>query len=177
MADTLDAVVVDGGTDSGVMQMMRRARAEGRYRFPLIGVAVESLVTWPSRFSLRRRAPLEPHHTHFVLVPGSDWGDDSTWLSELATTLSASLPSVTVLINGGEIAWEDVSQSIKQGRSVIVVAGTGRTADRIASALRGGDSDARANGLIASGRLQAVDLADGPGTLSSALQRILSAKE
>lgn len=133
--EVLGVFVVDGGTDAGVMRLMGQTRAETGATFSLIGVPPAGLVTLPGTTPPRAEsAPLEPHHTHFVLVPGSKWGDDSPWLSRVACTLGSGKPSLTLLINGGEIAREDVSQSVKAGRPVVVVGGTGRLADEIATA-------------------------------------------
>ena len=133
--EVLGVFVVDGGTDAGVMRLMGQARAETGSTFSLIGVPAVGLVTLPGATPPRAESsPLEPHHTHFVLVPGSKWGDDSPWVSRVASTLGSGKPSLTLLINGGENAREDVSQSVKAGRPVVVVGGTGRLADEIATA-------------------------------------------
>jgi len=135
LVEDLKASVVDGGTDFGVMRLMGWARAQTRARFPLIGVSAARMISLPGTIPSRLdAAPLEPHHSHFVLVPGSNWGDDSPWLSRVATILSGTNPSVTLLVNGGEIARKDMSQSVKNGRPVVVVGGTGRLADEIAAA-------------------------------------------
>ena len=34
-------------------------------------------------------AQFEPNHTHFVIVPGSDWGDESPWITWVASELAA----------------------------------------------------------------------------------------
>jgi hypothetical protein len=47
---------------------------------------------------------LQKDHTHFILTPGSDWGDEAPWLSRLASVLAGDAPSLTLLINGGAIA-------------------------------------------------------------------------
>ena len=39
LVERLDAVVIDGGTDSGVMRLIGRARSASGGRFPLVGVA------------------------------------------------------------------------------------------------------------------------------------------
>lgn len=178
LAEAMGAFVVDGGTDSGVMRLMGQARAETDATFPLIGVAAAGLVALPDvAFSRPDTALLEPHHTHFVLVPGSRWGDDSPWLARVASVLADKAPSVTVLVNGGEIAWEDVSQSVKAGRPVVVIAGSGRTADTLAAALRGEAADERARELVASGLLQAINLTDGFDTIDQMIKAILYTKE
>ncbi len=132
-----EVAVVDGGTDSGVMKVMGGLQSG----LTLVGVAAEG--------SLGDVA-LEPNHVH-VLVPGDVWGDESTWIAEVATAIAGPQPSVTLLVNGGEIAYTDVSESIERGRVVVVLAGTGRTADAIAAS-----SGDRAAGLASSPFTQIV---------------------
>src|SRR5215208_6911025 len=103
---------------------------------------------------------LEPNHSHFVLVPGTVWGDETPWLAAVATTLAGTQESATLLLNGGEISWADVEASVAAGRPVVAVAGSGRTADALAAAVRGMPGDRRAAGLAASGLVHAADLAD-----------------
>jgi hypothetical protein len=129
--------VVDGGTDSGVMQLLGRARADLRAAFPLVGVAAEKKIVLPGDGTEQvDRAPLEPNHSHLCWCQVAR-GDESPWLARMATALAGGLPSVTVLINGGAIALQDVAHSLAAGRPVLVIAGSGRTADRIAAALKG----------------------------------------
>jgi hypothetical protein len=174
--EALGAAVVDGGTNAGVMRLIGQAHVERSATFPLIGVAAVGTVSLPSVCSPPSpdTARLEPHHTHFVLVPGSEWGDESPWLSRVASTLAREAPSVTLLVNGGEIAWEDVSHSVTADRPVIVIGGSGRTADKLAGTLRGDMVDERAKELLAFGMLSAVDLTAGFDPLASALEQSLT---
>lgn len=174
LAESLNACVVDGGTDAGVMQMMGQARYKIGATFPLIGVTSVGLATLPDREPPAEDAcPLEPHHTHFLIVPGSQWGDESPWMAKLASTLSGPAPAVTVLINGGQITWVDAARSVDAKLPVVVVAGSGRTADILAAALNGNVTDDRAEALIESGLLQAVDLEDSD-KLFRVLKQILA---
>ncbi|MCA9890570.1 MAG: hypothetical protein KC546_19455, partial [Anaerolineae bacterium] len=84
--------VVDGGTDSGVMQMLGQVRRERRYRFPLIGVAPIGRVSYPGHESPDHDAILHEGHSHFVLVEGNDWGDESQMLVDMVRKLSRSKP-------------------------------------------------------------------------------------
>lgn len=179
IAEQWHACVIDGGTDTGVMRLMGQARAAVGGTFPLIGVAPIGLITLPGDAPRSEdEAPLEPHHTHIVLVPpGSQWGDESPWLAEIASKLADNAPSVTVLINGGEVTWIDASENVQEGRSLLVIAGTGRTADLIAAGLRGEPTDARAVELIKSGHVQAIDLTAGTEVLASIIEKIFAAKE
>jgi SLOG in TRPM, prokaryote len=79
---------------------------------------------------------------------------------------------VTVLVNGGTIAWQDVAASVDAGRAVIVADGSGRTADLLAAATRDEASDARATALVQSGAVRAIDAAD-PQALASVAAELL----
>jgi hypothetical protein len=139
--EVLDAAVICGGTDIGVMSAIGRARGRSNFQFPLIGIAPEGSVTWPE--GLRggslipvtgEREQLEPHHSHFILVPGSQFGDETKWISRAASMIAgARHKSVTVLVNGGKVSQMDVDEGLAADRPLIVLSGTGRLADEIAS--------------------------------------------
>lgn len=156
LAQELNATVIDGGTDVGVMSLMGAARSEGGWDFPLLGVIVDELVN-SSSAPRAEAVDLEPHHTHFVLVPGSEWGEEAPWLARFATAAAASHGSATVLVNGGEIAVADVRHSIEAGRHVAVLDGSGRAADTLAAAVRGECTDPSMIALATSGMLHVVD--------------------
>jgi hypothetical protein len=92
----------------------------------------------------------------------------------VATVLAGEYPSVTVLINGGEITFADALNSVSAGRLVIAVAGSGRTADKLASALIGGVTDERAIKLAASGKLQTIKLDAEHEELTYTITNLLS---
>ncbi|WP_199248298.1 hypothetical protein [[Phormidium] sp. ETS-05] len=175
LAEELGALVVDGGTDAGVMQMMGQARAQTGATFSLIGVTPEGKVALPDRDPPSDFTPLEPHHTHFVLIPGSNWGDESPWLAGVATVLASGAPSVAVLVNGGEIAWKDVSENLAANRPVLAIAGSGRLADILAAALRGETAEERAKEIAASGLVQAFEMKDSFDSLTRLMKQMFSA--
>ena len=163
LADALGACVIDGGTDTGVMGLIGQARAKLGASFPLIGVSARGTVL---RLAARQPSmtPLAGASSHHaVLVPGSRWGEESPWLAAIASQLAGDAPSVTVVINGGEVTFDDAARSVEAGRPVLVVAGSGRAADAMAAALQDNSQDKRAAELAASGLLQAVDL--GPALI------------
>jgi SLOG in TRPM, prokaryote len=139
VADDLNALVICGGTDMGVMAEMGQIRWKSGCTFPLVGIAPEALVTWTdgphsTKFLWwgTRRWQLEPHYSHFILVPGSEFGDESPWIVDTANILSKDHPSVTILINGGEVSRKDIDLSLENGRPVIALSRTGRLADELA---------------------------------------------
>jgi hypothetical protein len=152
VVERVRATVVDGATRVGVMQLVGRARAELSGGFPLVGVVVAGLVA---------ETELDEHHTHFVLVPGDDWGDESELLSAFATAVAAGARGVTVLANGGDIAWRDLASSVAEGRPVVVLGGSGRTADELAEAETPRARDLHESRLVT---VVAVDDADAVAT-------------
>ena len=175
-ASRVGAAVVDGGTDAGVMRLMGRARQRDA-GFPLVGVAVAALVAGTDARPVGEQATLEPNHSHILLVPGTSWGDEVSWISSVAGSLAAGAPSATVVVNGGDVAFDDVAESIAAGREVLVLAGSGRTADTIADAVSGNRTDQRAHELATSGLVHAVELRDDRGAaLVDRLQTIFTAR-
>jgi hypothetical protein len=139
VAEDLNAVFICGGTDMGIMAEIGQIRSRKGYKFPLVGVTPEELVTWPGgphsgKFLGwgEKRWQLEPHYSHFILVPGSQFGDESPWIVDTATLLSKGHRSVTVLINGGEVSRKDIELSLEKGRPVIALSRSGRLADELA---------------------------------------------
>jgi hypothetical protein len=140
-AEVLDAAVICGGTDVGVMAAIGKARVRSGFQFPLVGISPEGIVTWPEGPRGENLLPtggereqLEPHHSHFILVPGNQFGDETKWISRAATVIAAGRhKSLTVLVNGGKVSQMDVDENLAANRPLIVLSGTGRLADEIAS--------------------------------------------
>jgi hypothetical protein len=149
-----NAAIIDGGTDSGVMAAIGRAHDLAEGGFSLIGIVardIDGIMTM-----------LEPHHTHFILCPGSNWGDDSEWIAAAASALSGSKPSIAILINGGQITWEDARLNIQYGRQVLIAEGTGRTADVIATTSTGKLFDKQALTLLRTGKVYIANFFNEP---------------
>ena len=126
LAEETQSVVVDGGTQAGVMQEIGRQRRQNKFSFPLIGVVFDSLLMQEEPGSI-----LDPNHTHFFLIPGNNWGDESAWISKIGTAIAGEQKSITVLVNGGNISRTDVEYSLLEDRPTFVMRGTGRMADEI----------------------------------------------
>ena len=133
-------LVICGGSDLGVMASIGRTRTAHRYTFPLLGINLEKLVTWPGGpqgkgflWWREEKVSLAPGYSHFILVPGKQYGDDSPWIAKAAVLLSKGNRSVTVLANGGSVSRKDIALSLDYERPVIALAGTGRYADEIAN--------------------------------------------
>jgi len=119
---------------------------------------------------------LEPHHSRFVLVEGYIWGDEVETMYTLADYLSAKAPSVTLLINGGAVSLHEIEWNVRQGREVIVLAGSGRLADEIAKAVRNPESNIRDRiaTVVRDGRLTVFDVESPSHELAQLVRQRLS---
>lgn len=156
LLEHLGAAVIDGGTDAGIMATIGQARAAAGAFFPLIGVAARGTVRMPGDAPPPHTA-LEPNHTHFLLVPGDNWGDESPWISAAAAALADGAPSATLAAGGGKITRRDVRLSVKIRRPTLLLAGSGGATDAIARALRREELAAFGIDEQQSGLLRATD--------------------
>ena len=138
-AEDMNAIILCGGTDLGVMAEIGHVRSQNGYKFPLVGITLEELVTWPGGPTSmkflglgKERWQLGSHYSHFILVPGSQLGDESLWIGDATRQLSKGHQSVTILINGEEVSRKDIEVSLENGRPVIVLSNTGKLADELA---------------------------------------------
>lgn len=125
--------LLDGGTDSGFVGMMGKARAASGGTFPLIGVtplqnaAIQNLEG-------ETRYELEENHTHVVLVKGGEFGIESQMLVGLGRAISKN--PIALFINGGEIVRKEARMVARMGIPLLVMEGSGRLADELVVALR-----------------------------------------
>jgi len=132
VCEELGVVVVDGGTDSGVMMLIGRAREAANATFSLLGVAAAGTVSEPGTAESPTQAPLEPHHSHILLVPGDEWGDESPWIAEVASRLAGTEPIVGLVVGGGTTTISDMQQLLMRGIRLVALAGTGGVVDELA---------------------------------------------
>jgi hypothetical protein len=150
------ALIIDGGTKSGVMELIGQGVAEWEPKPTLLGVAPAGKITYPggpAADSIPDGAPLDPNHSYFVMVDSQEWGGETRTMYELAKALAnrvlaspvpggngltgqdltaKNISGVTMLVNGGPIAKDEVLRSVRQGWPIIVIEGSGRLADEIA---------------------------------------------
>ncbi len=83
------------------------------------------------------RVTLDPHHSHFLLVPGEHWGDESPWLTAVAERLAGGRGTLMLVAGGGEVTRWDVLHRLRQRGRVLALARSGGTADALAAWCRG----------------------------------------
>jgi SLOG in TRPM, prokaryote len=176
VAAELGALIIDGGTQSGVMAMMGEAVTRDGRRSHLLGIAPKGKITDPEiagATAVADGARLEANHSHFVLVESNEWGGETTKMLELARGFNA--PTVAILVNGGEIARKEALQSVRNGWPLLVVKGSGRFADELSEAVRDGQSakSAEVNEIARSGRVTLFHVNDAAQKLKAELRRML----
>lgn len=171
LLERVGAALIDGGTDSGIMSLIGQARANAGATFPLIGIAARGTVRMPRDGVLpsRRGTPLEPNHTHFLLVPGNRWGDESPWIGTAAQVLAADAPSVTLAAGGGEITGLDLELSLQAGRPTLLLEGSGGITDDLSRALRRNDLETLNIEGEQAGLLRTADISDAGVVLDELL--------
>ena len=94
-ASETGALIIDGGTKSGGMQLMGQGVVDREHKSILLGVAPARKVTYPTgpaEGSIPDGAPLDPNHLHFVLVDTEPWGGETDTMFELAKALQEPFP-------------------------------------------------------------------------------------
>ncbi len=171
--------VVTGGTDAGIFALY--GAGVTTLSAPLVGVAPAGLVRLPDGAARRPpsdgggrdRVPLEPAHSHHVLVDGLRWGDETPVMLRLVAALDRYGPTVALLAGGGAVSAREVLGHVQAGRPVVVLAGSGRLADDIVAARRGAVDNGVVAALAASPLVTVIELADGPAAVVSALRLLL----
>lgn len=174
-AEKYNITVVDGGTEAGVMDMIGDAREKNGYKFPLIGVAPIHKISYPGYVGRSTESTLQPGHSHFVLVDSDEWGGESSLIVSLAKALAANqAPIMGILINGGKIAEREVYLATTQGDSkmpLLVVDGSGRTADNISTAFKTQQTDSDLIQAIIKGDIRITSLNEGVPALLTQLEK------
>jgi hypothetical protein len=175
-AAELGALIIDRGTQSGVVTIMGEAVAQDGRRCQLLGIALAGKVTYPGSLGAAGIAggtPLEPNHSHFVLVEGNVWGGETGTMLELARAFE--VPIVAILVNGGTIAAHEALQSVRNRWQLIVLEGSGRFADELSAAVRDGRlaKSAEVSEIARSDRIASFPIGDPLVTLRNQLRRML----
>ncbi|MDX2141022.1 MAG: hypothetical protein SF123_23270 [Chloroflexota bacterium] len=179
--------IIDGGTATGVMEVIGQARRQFNYSFPLIGVAPFNKISFPGHSGGERATPLEKNHSHFVLTEGDHFGDESDMITRLVRAISQNQRNhaLGLIVNGGIIARHEAYVHTIESKpfKLLVFDGSGRLADDVAEAKKTGLVP-RAKGMdlreliemttiTKSNDVNVFRISEGPNALYSRLQHEL----
>jgi hypothetical protein len=176
VAAELGALIIDGGTQSGIMAIMGEAVARSPATLQLLGIAPKGKIKHPEiagASTVSGGASLEPNHSHFVLVESAEWGGETGTMLEVARAFNA--PIVAILVNGGAIAADEAVQSVRDGWPLLVIEGSGRFADELSAALRDDQvlKSVEVSEIARSGRVTLFHVDDPAQKLRDELRRML----
>jgi hypothetical protein len=178
-------VIVTGGTDAGVFHVLRLA-LDSTIRTPraVIGVAPIGRLTSPEASTAPDNAPADDRLSALVRVAGDRWGDETPALSKVVAALADHKPTVVLLMGGGDVSQRDLVEHLRHNRTLVIVTGTGRLADGLASgpvgvpdegAGPGESADGEINGdlraLLSGGDVKHVPLSVGPGPIAKGIRQ------
>ncbi len=145
--ETVGPVVVDGGTDAGIMAIVGGAIAAAHVQVTVLGVAPAGRVTWKddTRSGMSGATALEPHHTHFVLADSDAWGGETPLLFEVVEAIADPSRTVAIVAGGGPGTLREVATAVRRGIPVIALSGSGGVADDLAAAAAARDSKSPSN--------------------------------
>jgi SLOG in TRPM, prokaryote len=172
LAAEAQLTLVTGATDAGIFSLLGQGLARWGRSAPCIGVTVADLATWPGKSS--GEAPLEPHHSHFVLVAGQQWGDETATMYALVAELARDRPSVAIFAGGGEIVIHEMLANVRQERAMLLLAGSGRTTDAVLAARAGQPAtDPRLAEIAQRGSIIPFNIRQGVAALNDRLRSLL----
>lgn len=159
-------VLVDGGTDVGVMKSLGWARQQVHGGFPLVGVLPYGCALYPGGPPAdEKRVRLNSAHTHFIFVEGDEFGAESALMVGLLG--AAGVPGLALVINGGEIVLREAQAHAARSHILVTGRGSGRVADELAD-----PSSAARQSLPPETRLHVADIT-APAECRALFERLL----
>jgi hypothetical protein len=133
----IDALVVDSGVERGAGSRIAAGIALRRAGRSVLGIAPAGLVTYPGadekRAASTASTSLDSNHTHFVLVDGDAFGDESDIKLDLVKYLAGEKPVIAVLAGDGAGARKELLRVVKQSWPIVVLEGSGELPDEISA--------------------------------------------
>ena len=127
VAERMRAVVLDSGVDGGLSRLIGNACA-GHV------AATQKLVGVAAELGTPGLTVPEPHHQHIVLADAQRPGEETPVLFGLADALAHGRPVAALLVAGGSVARTHALEAVHRGWPLVVLAGSGGTADSIVAA-------------------------------------------
>ena len=181
------ALCVVRACGNGLPAMLGRAVADSGGAVQLLGVAPAALLATAAAPGAGEIpvAGLD----RLLSTPGGAWGDEQSAKIDLVQALAEAKPAagtgamalrpLLLVIGGGSGALPEVARAVRYGWPVLLVEGSGGTADALARQFKAGQADAgdpMVTDILTDGRISCITLGDKPAAaavaaLGTALQR------
>jgi hypothetical protein len=151
--------LIDGGTATGVMQVIGKCFARTRRSRPkmviplLVGFVPDCMVTYPGAKKQHAKCltRLDPNHPYFVLLEDvQEWGDEVDSMFRFIEHLACQIPSIAIVANGGLTTLKEAMVDVAHGREIIVLEGSHRAGEAIIGRMDGVSRDELVNILYRS---------------------------
>ena len=180
------ALCVVRASGSGLPALLGRAVADSGGAVQLLGVAPAALLTTSATLAAAEVPVVGLDR--LLSTPGSAWGDEQSAKIDLVQALAEAKPApgtgamalrpLLLVIGGGSGALPEVARAVRYGWPVLLVEGSGGTADALARQFKAGEADAGdpvVTDILTDGRISCITLGDKPAAavdaLGAALQR------
>jgi len=127
------ALIIDGGTKSAAIKALDKALIDGARKVSLLAVVNDSQITYDADDASGREV-LDSNHTHFVAVKSASSDSEMNTMYGIAEEISQDIPILTMLVNEGSVARDEVVRSVRKEWPILVVGGSGGFADEIQQA-------------------------------------------
>ncbi|NWJ49119.1 MAG: DUF4231 domain-containing protein [Chloroflexi bacterium] len=158
--------LVDEGIASTLVDLLGRSFADRNVKIPMLGIAPEGRALLPPIAAPQDgKWPLEPNHSHFVLVKGANAGDESASRINLVATLSDKAQPLAILVGGDDIAKREILACTRRDYPIIVVKGSGDLADKLVELVESEPDfveDPMLAEIVADGNLHFFNLTETP---------------
>ena len=179
------ALCVVRACGSGLPALLGRAVADSGGAVQLLGVAPATLLATAAPGA--GETPVAGLD-RLLSTPGGAWGDEQGAKIDLVQALAEAKPApgtgamalrpLLLVIGGGSGALPEVARAVRYGWPVLLVEGSGGTADALARQFKAGEADAgdpMVTDILTDGRISCITLGDKPAAavaaLGTALQR------
>ncbi|MCG3210812.1 MAG: hypothetical protein FOGNACKC_04446 [Anaerolineae bacterium] len=173
----MNALIIDGGRQTALSDLMGQAVADRGRKSALLGVAAADRVSYPGQPDAgANREPLDSNHSHFILTDGSE----TDTLFKVADALANPRSVVTLLVGGDSQARRQILESVRLGWPVIALRGSGGLADEIAALNRKQPAFIPAADLaeiIIDGKLYVAQLRGPISAFQRLLEQVLSLQD
>lgn len=172
MAASENIMFITGGTNAGVFNLLGQGLQKWKHDTPCIGVFVKQLAC--EQENQVDKAQLESHHSHFVMVDGTKWGDERDIMYKLIGYMANYMTVLNVYAGGGELTIREMQAAVEQDCKMLLIGGSGRATDKVLAAHQGQPiNDERLKDIAKHPKLHSVQLKDGVDSFQTTLRNLL----